>query len=889
MSQSVFSFGGDASHSDPRQKDKKVTGGKGANLAVMAEIGLPVPPGFTIATEECLTYLAGGADFPQALRDQVAEALRHVERTVGKVLGDPEDPLLVSVRSGAAISMPGMMDTVLNLGLNDETVEGLARTSGDPRFAWDSYRRFVQMYSDVVLGVDHGLFEEALEIVKEDTGFYSDTELEAEHWQKLVAEYKAIVERELGQPFPQDAQAQLWGAIAAVFDSWDTERAKIYRRLNDIPHDMGTAVNVQAMVFGNMGDTSATGVAFTRDPSTGEKAYYGEWLVNAQGEDVVAGIRTPQYLTKARREQAGADKPSMEEAMPDAFAELARVFELLEKHYTDMQDIEFTVQQGTLWLLQTRNGKRTAKAALKMAVDMVGEGLIDEKTAILRVDPMALDQLLHPTLDPDAPRDVLTTGLPASPGAASGKIVLDADTAELWANRGEKVILVRVETSPEDIHGMHAATGILTARGGMTSHAAVVARGMGRPCVSGASQVSIAREGRVLTIGDRELKEGDVITIDGANGQVMAGEVATIEPELAGDFGTLMEWADKHRRMRVRTNAETETECRMARQFGAEGIGLCRTEHMFFDAGRISAVREMILADTEAGRRAALDKLLPEQRSDFVTIFEVMAGLPCTIRLLDPPLHEFLPHGDTEFEELAEATGVDIEKLRRRAGELHEFNPMLGHRGCRLGITYPEIYEMQARAIFEAACQVAKESGEAPVPEIMIPLVATRRELELLKDVVDHVAQEVFADTGTTLEYLVGTMIELPRAALMAGEIAEVGEFFSFGTNDLTQTTLGVSRDDAGRFLTTYVDKGIFARDPFVSLDVDGVGQLVELAAERGRATRDGLKLGICGEHGGDPASIAFCEKTGLDYVSASPYRVPIARLAAAQASLRAG
>jgi len=641
------------------------------------------------------------------------------------------------------------------------------------------------------------------------------------------------------------------------------------------------------MVFGNMGDTSATGVAFTRDPSTGEKAYYGEWLVNAQGEDVVAGIRTPQYLTKARRELAGADKPSMEEAMPEAFAELARVFDLLERHYTDMQDIEFTVQQGKLWLLQTRNGKRTAKAALKMAVDMVGEGLIDEKTAILRVDPMALDQLLHPTLDPEAPRDVLTTGLPASPGAASGKIVLDADTAELWANRGEKVVLVRVETSPEDIHGMHAATGILTARGGMTSHAAVVARGMGRPCVSGASQVSIAREGRTLTIGNRELKEGDVITIDGANGQVMAGEVTTIEPELAGDFGTLMEWADKHRRMRVRTNAETETECRMARQFGAEGIGLCRTEHMFFDAGRISAVREMILADSEAGRRAALDKLLPEQRSDFVTIFEVMAGLPCTIRLLDPPLHEFLPHGDTEFEELAEATGVDIEKLRRRAGELHEFNPMLGHRGCRLGITYPEIYEMQARAIFEAACQVAVDSGDAPVPEIMIPLVATRRELELLKDVVDRVAKEVFTATGTTLEYLVGTMIELPRAALMAGEIAEVGEFFSFGTNDLTQTTLGVSRDDAGRFLTTYVDKGIFARDPFVSLDIDGVGQLVELAAERGRATRDGLKLGICGEHGGDPASIAFCEKTGLDYVSASPYRVPIARLAAAQASLR--
>ena len=889
MNETVFTFGGDAPHSNARQKDKTVAGGKGANLAEMESIGLPVPPGFTIATEECLKYLAGGADFTEKLRSDVAAALNHVEKTVGKDFGDAADPLLVSVRSGAAISMPGMMDTVLNLGLNDETVQGLADTSGDARFAWDSYRRFIQMYGDVVLGVDHGLFEEALEIAKEDNGYYADTELSAEEWQALVAEYKAIVERELGKPFPQDPIEQLWGAISAVFDSWDTERAKIYRRLNDIPHDMGTAVNVQAMVFGNMGDTSATGVAFTRDPSTGEKAYYGEWLVNAQGEDVVAGIRTPQYLTKARRELAGADKPSMEEAMPEAFAELARVFDLLERHYTDMQDIEFTVQQGKLWLLQTRNGKRTAKAALKMAVDMVGEGLIDEKTAILRVDPMALDQLLHPTLDPEAPRDVLTTGLPASPGAASGKIVLDADTAELWANRGEKVVLVRVETSPEDIHGMHAATGILTARGGMTSHAAVVARGMGRPCVSGASQVSIAREGRTLTIGDRELKEGDVITIDGANGQVMAGEVATIEPELAGDFGTLMEWADKHRRMRVRTNAETETECRMARQFGAEGIGLCRTEHMFFDAGRISAVREMILADSEAGRRAALDKLLPEQRSDFVTIFEVMAGLPCTIRLLDPPLHEFLPHGDTEFEELAEATGVDIEKLRRRAGELHEFNPMLGHRGCRLGITYPEIYEMQARAIFEAACQVAKESGEAPVPEIMIPLVATRRELELLKDVVDHVAQEVFADTGTTLEYLVGTMIELPRAALMAGEIAEVGEFFSFGTNDLTQTTLGVSRDDAGRFLTTYVDKGIFARDPFVSLDVDGVGQLVELAAERGRTTRDGLKLGICGEHGGDPASIAFCEKTGLDYVSASPYRVPIARLAAAQASLRAG
>ncbi len=886
MVRTVYPFGGNADNSDPRQRDKTVAGGKGANLAEMASIGLPVPPGFTITTEECVRYLQEGADFTDALRGQVAEALKHVEATVGKSFGDAADPLLVSVRSGARVSMPGMMDTVLNLGLNDETVEGLAVTSGDARFAWDSYRRFIQMYSDVVLGVDHGLFEEALEIAKEDKGFFADTEMSAEDWKTLVAQYKSIVREELDEDFPTDVTQQLWGAIRAVFDSWDSDRAKVYRRLNDIPGDWGTAVNVQAMVFGNMGDTSATGVAFTRDPATGERAYYGEYLINAQGEDVVAGIRTPQYLTKIARETAGATPLSMEESMPAAYGELARVFDLLERHYRDMQDIEFTVQQGKLWMLQTRSGKRTAKAALKMAVDMVGEGLIDEKTAILRVDPMALDQLLHPTLDPDAPRDVLTSGLPASPGAASGKIVLDADTAEQWAGRGEKVILVRVETSPEDIHGMHAAQGILTARGGMTSHAAVVARGMGRPCVSGASTVSINREARTLRIADRELSEGDTITIDGANGQVMAGEVRTIEPELAGDFGTLMEWADKYRRMRVRTNAETEQDCRMARQFGAEGIGLCRTEHMFFDADRISAVRQMILASDEKGRRAALAKLLPEQRADFRGIFEVMVGLPCTIRLLDPPLHEFLPHGDAEFAELADATGLGVDHLKRRAAELHEFNPMLGHRGCRLGITYPEIYEMQARAIFEAACEVAKASGEAPVPEIMIPLVATRRELELLKAVIDRVASEVFAETGTVIEYLVGTMIELPRAALMAGEIAEEAQFFSFGTNDLTQTTLGVSRDDAGRFLSAYVDKGIFPRDPFVSLDVDGVGQLVELAAERGRATRDGLKLGICGEHGGDPASISFCEKVGLDYVSASPYRVPIARLAAAQASL---
>jgi len=881
--QTVYTFGGGATHDDPRARDKTVTGGKGANLAEMAAIGLPVPPGFTITTEECLRYLKDGADFSSALRAAVAGALGHIERAVGKRFGDAADPLLVSVRSGARVSMPGMMDTVLNLGLNDATVEGLAAAAGDDRFAWDSYRRFIQMYADVVLGLDHGLFEEALEIAKDGAGYYADTEMLGADWQALVGEYKSIVERELGRPFPQDVDEQLWGAIAAVFDSWDSDRARVYRRLNDIPGDWGTAVNVQAMVFGNMGETSATGVAFTRDPATGEKAYYGEWLVNAQGEDVVAGIRTPQYLTRAAREAAGAKPLSMEEAMPAAFAELSAVFELLEAHYRDMQDIEFTVERGQLWMLQTRSGKRTARAALRMAVEMAGEGLIDEKTAVLRVDPMALDQLLHPTLDPAAARDVLAKGLPASPGAASGRIVLDADTAESWAGRGEKVILVRVETSPEDIHGMHAARGILTARGGMTSHAAVVARGMGRPCVSGASAVAIDLAARTLRIGGRALAEGDILTLDGATGEVMAGEVATIEPELSGDFGTIMQWADRHRRMGVRTNAETPADCRMARTFGAEGIGLARTEHMFFDASRISAVRQMILAEDEVGRRAALAKLLPEQRADFAEIFRTMAGLPCTIRLLDPPLHEFLPHGEAEFEELAEATGVGADRLKRRADELHEFNPMLGHRGCRLGITYPEIYEMQARAIFEAACEV----GEV-VPEVMIPLVGTRKELAILKALVDATAAQVFEEQGRSLDYLVGTMIELPRAALMAGEIAVEARFFSFGTNDLTQTTLGVSRDDAGRFLGQYVDKGIFPRDPFVSLDVEGVGQLIALAVERGRLARPDLKLGICGEHGGDPASIAFCESVGLDYVSASPYRVPIARLAAAQAALNA-
>ena len=886
MTAYVFNFGANARSDDPRARDKTVVGGKGANLAEMASIGLPVPPGFTITTEECVRYLAEGGEFSDALKAEVATALTHIEASVGKKFGDAADPLLVSVRSGARVSMPGMMDTVLNLGLNDATVEGLAATSGDARFAWDSYRRFIQMYSDVVLGLDHHLFEDALEVIKEDNGFFEDIEMQSEHWQALVLEYKEIAAKALGKPFPQDVYHQLTGAIRAVFDSWDSDRAKVYRRLNDIPGGWGTAVNVQAMVFGNMGDTSATGVAFTRDPATGERAYYGEWLVNAQGEDVVAGIRTPQYLTLAARTRAGAKPLSMEEAMPAAYTELAAVFDLLERHYCDMQDIEFTVERGKLWMLQTRSGKRTAKAALRMAVEMVDEGLIDEATAIRRIDPMALDQLLHPTLDPQAARDVLGTGLPASPGAASGAIVLDADTAERRAALGEAVILVRVETSPEDIHGMHAAKGVLTARGGMTSHAAVVARGMGRPCVSGASCLSIDMAARTLKIGARALSEGDVITLDGSTGQIMAGKVPTIEPELVGHFGTLMEWADKHRRMKVRTNAETPEDCRVARQFGAEGVGLCRTEHMFFDEKRISAVRQMILAEDEAGRRAALARLLPEQRADFHAIFDVMAGLPVTIRLLDPPLHEFLPHSDAEFDDLSEAIGVGVSTLRRRASELFEFNPMLGHRGCRLGITFPEIYEMQARAIFEAACDVAAAGGDAPVPEVMVPLVATRRELEILKAVIDAAAAEVFAEKGRVISYHVGTMIELPRAALMAGEIAEVGEFFSFGTNDLTQTTLGLSRDDAGKFLPAYVEQGIFARDPFVSLDVDGVGQLVRLAAERGRATRPNIKLGICGEHGGDPASIAFCEEVGLDYVSASPYRVPIARLAAAQASL---
>lgn len=885
MSRYVYRFGGGVS--DGGKGDKTLLGGKGANLAEMASIGLPVPPGFTISTAMCARYYEEGERFPDSLRDEVAAGIAHIEAVTKKSFGDLSDPLLVSVRSGARVSMPGMMDTVLNLGLNDATVAGLASTSGDPRFAWDSYRRFIQMYSDVVLGLEHAAFEEALEIAKEDKGVHLDTDLGAEDWQVLTVRYKELVEELWGRPFPQDVHEQLWGAVGAVFGSWQSDRAKVYRRLNAIPHDWGTAVNVQAMVFGNMGETSATGVAFTRDPSTGERAYYGEYLINAQGEDVVAGIRTPQYLTKRARDAARAKAPSMEEALPEVYNQLAGVFDTLENHYRDMQDIEFTVERGELWMLQTRSGKRTAKAALKIAVDMAGEGLISEEEAVLRVDASALDQLLHPTLDPSAPRHVIAKGLPASPGAACGQAVFDADTAERYASLGEKVILIRIETSPEDIHGMHAAQGILTARGGMTSHAAVVARGMGRPCVSGAGSVSIDYATKVMRIGDIQVREDDTITIDGSTGEVMLGAVPTVQPELVGDFGVLMIWADKVRRLRIRTNAETPNDCRTAREFGAEGIGLCRTEHMFFDSARIVSVRQMILAEKEAGRRAALDKLLPEQRSDFLEIFRIMAGLPVTIRLLDPPLHEFLPHSEEEFADVAAAAGVSMDILKRRVSELHEFNPMLGHRGCRLGITYPEIYEMQARAIFEAAAIVAKESGEAPVPEVMVPLVGTKAELQIIRQLIERTARAVFEEQGASVDYRVGTMIELPRAALQAAQIAEDADFFSFGTNDLTQTTLGVSRDDASRFLTVYVEKGIYAHDPFVSIDEDGVGELISIAVERGRRTRPDIKMGICGEHGGDPASIDFCDRLGLDYVSASPYRVPIARLAAAQAALR--
>jgi pyruvate,orthophosphate dikinase len=887
MAKWVYSFGGGKAEGASAMKN--LLGGKGANLAEMANLGLPVPPGFTISTEVCTHYYANGRSYPADLKAQVEAALAEVGALTGRDFASASNPLLVSVRSGARASMPGMMDTVLNLGLNDVAVEAMSASSGDPRFAWDSYRRFIQMYSNVVLDIDHHNFEEILELFKDRKGYSQDTDLTANDWTQVVVGYKEVVKRETGKDFPQDAREQLWGAIGAVFSSWMNQRAITYRRLHEIPESWGTAVNVQAMVFGNMGDTSATGVAFTRNPATGENALYGEFLINAQGEDVVAGIRTPQYITEAARLAAGSDKPSLESAMPEVFAEFVRATQLLEKHYRDMQDMEFTVERGKFWMLQTRNGKRTARAALRVAVEMADEGLITREEAIGRVEPASLDQLLHPTLDPKAPRKIVATGLPASPGAASGEVVFTSDEAETLKAGGRRVILVRVETSPEDIHGMHASEGILTTRGGMTSHAAVVARGMGKPCVSGAGTIRVDYAAETFTAAGQTFKKGEIITIDGATGQVMAGEVPMLQPELSGEFAVLMGWADAVRRLKVRANADTPTDARIARKFGAEGIGLCRTEHMFFEESRIIAVREMILAEDEKGRRAALSKLEPMQRGDFSALFEIMQGLPVTIRLLDPPLHEFLPHKPEEVAQVAEATGVSAEKLRRRADELHEFNPMLGFRGVRLAVAYPEIAEMQAKAIFEGAIEAQRKTGVAVTPEIMVPLVLSKRELDMVKARIDAVAAAVFRDKGVTLPYTVGTMIELPRAALRAGEIAETAEFFSFGTNDLTQTTLGISRDDAGSFLGPYVQKGILEHDPFVTLDQEGVGELVALAAERGRKTRDHIKLGICGEHGGDPASIAFCERTGLDYVSCSPFRVPIARLAAAQAALHNG
>ena len=885
MAKWVYGFGG--GRAEGGAADRNLLGGKGANLAEMSGLGLPVPPGFTITTELCTWYYANGRTYPADLDDQVDAALDEIGRLTGKRFGDPSKLLLVSVRSGGRASMPGMMDTVLNLGLNDETVEALAREAGDRRFAYDSYRRFIQMYCDVVLGVDHEVFEEILEDQKASLGVDLDTEIKADDWVRIVELYKARVFEELERPFPQDPREQLWGAIGAVFQSWMNPRAITYRRLHDIPESWGTAVNVQAMVFGNMGDTSATGVAFTRNPSTGENKLYGEFLVNAQGEDVVAGIRTPQNITEAARIAAGSDKPSLEKLMPQAFRDFVKIADTLERHYRDMQDLEFTIERGKLWMLQTRSGKRTAKAALRIAVEMAAEGLITREQAVSRIDPSSLDQLLHPTIDPKAARDVIAIGLPASPGAATGEIVFSSDDAEEARAAGRKVILVRVETSPEDIHGMHAAEGILTTRGGMTSHAAVVARGMGKPCVSGAGSLRVDYRNQTMLAMGRTFKRGDVVTIDGGSGQVLAGRVPMMQPELSGDFAAIMQWADGIRRMTVRANAETPADARTARSFGAEGIGLCRTEHMFFEGGRITAMREMILADTESGRRLALDKLLPMQRSDFVELFEIMAGLPVTIRLLDPPLHEFLPKTEDEIAEVAAALGVSPEKLLQRTETLHEFNPMLGHRGCRLAVSYPEIAEMQARAIFEAAVEAGRKTGSPVEPEIMVPLVGIMKELDFVKARIDAVAKAVMAEAGVTIAYLVGTMIELPRAAIRAHVIAEAAEFFSFGTNDLTQTTFGISRDDAASFLETYRQKGIIDADPFVTLDVDGVGELVRMAAEKGRATRPGIKLGICGEHGGDPASIRFCEEVGLDYVSCSPFRVPIARLAAAQAAVK--
>ena len=879
MTKWVYSFGGGQAEGNTAMKN--LLGGKGANLAEMASLGLPVPPGFTLSTDVCTSFYDNGNKYPDELSTQTDDGLKIIEKITGKLFGSSSNPLLLSVRSGARASMPGMMDTVLNLGLNDETVEGLAKLSGDRRFALDSYRRFITMYSDVVLGVHHHTFEDILEIYKDNQGYNFDTELSSDDWAVIIDKYKTAVVRELGYQFPQDPMKQLQGAVDAVFGSWMNERAVVYRRLNSIPAAWGTAVNIQAMVFGNMGDTSATGVAFTRNPSNGEKSYYGEFLINAQGEDVVAGIRTPQALTKVARLEMGEESLSMEESFPKVFAELSETFETLENHYKDMQDIEFTVERGKLWLLQTRSGKRTAKAAFKIAVDMALSGQISSDDALLRIDPLSLDQLLHPTLDPNAKRDLLTMGLPASPGAAIGEVVFDSDEAEELKKAGKKVILVRTETSPEDIHGMHAAEAIITARGGMTSHAAVVARGMGRPCVSGAGDIRINYEAKEFSVMNRVVKRGDTLTVDGATGQVFFGCVDMMQPELSGDFSKIMNWADTARTLRIRANAETPLDVTTAKDFGAEGIGLCRTEHMFFEENRLAHFREMILASNKMGRQDALAKILPVQREDFAAIFRIMEGRPCTIRLLDPPLHEFLPHTEDDIISVAKSLGLPKKELMLRSRELAETNPMLGHRGCRLGISYPEIYEMQARAIFEAQIIVEGETGKELNAEIMIPLVSSPEELEILCNIIKKLADKIGAKN-----YSIGTMIELPRAALLAGEIAHHAEFFSFGTNDLTQTTYGLSRDDAGKFLPDYVRAGIIEKDPFVTLDQDGVGQLINIATLKGRKTRSDIKLGICGEHGGDPSSIEFCHNLGLDYVSCSPYRVPIARLAAAQAAI---
>ncbi|VEJ45036.1 pyruvate, phosphate dikinase [Bartonella vinsonii] len=884
MTKWVYSFGD--GYAEGSASKRNLLGGKGANLAEMSNLGLPVPPGFTLTTEVCNFYYAHGKTYPEELQEAVKQALKRIGEQTGREFGHEKRPLLLSVRSGARASMPGMMDTVLNLGMNDEAVKAIALQANNERFAYDSYRRFIQMYSNVVLGLDHTSFEEILDESKARRGYTVDTEMTADDWKDVIVSYKAYVQEQLGEPFPQDPEQQLWGAIGAVFSSWMTARAITYRRLHNIPESWGTAVNVQAMVFGNMGEDSATGVAFTRNPSTGEKELYGEFLVDAQGEDVVAGIRTPQNITENARIIAGSNKPSLEKIMPEAFLKLCQIAQKLEQHYRDMQDLEFTIEKGKLWMLQTRSGKRTARAALKMAIEMVEEDLISREEAVMRIDAKSLDQLLHPTLDPKAARFVIARGLPASPGAATGEIVFTSEEAEAASAEGRKVILVRVETSPEDIHGMHAAEGILTTRGGMTSHAAVVARGMGKPCISGAGNVRIDYNTNTMFASGENFKKGDVVTIDGGSGEVLKGKVAMLQPELCGDFAKLMEWADGMRRIRVRANAETPSDARMGRSFGAEGIGLCRTEHMFFSGERIVAMREMILSNDESGRRKALDKLLPMQRSDFSELFEIMCGLPVTIRLLDPPLHEFLPKTDAEILDVATAMGVSVDVLSERAQQLHEFNPMLGLRGCRLAITYPEIAEMQARAIFEAAAEADQKSGSPVMLEIMVPLVALKSELDFVKARIDQVANEVMKEKGKNIQYMVGTMIELPRAALRADEIAQTAEFFSFGTNDLTQTTFGISRDDAAPFLATYFQKGLLEQDPFVSIDRNGVGELISIAAQRGRSQRAKIKLGICGEHGGDPASIALCEENDLDYVSCSPFRVPIARLAAAQSAI---